>query len=157
MSDTDEKVAAGRAWRDNHLALYLADGKAGHIIDTRAFGGPKETVSLVLKTIGRKSGKVQMTPLIYIAEGEEYVIVASNAGSETHPAWYFNLVERPEVEFQVVEDKFRGTWRIAEGEERTRLWNAAVNYFSPYSSYRQNTARQIPVVVLTPKEKIGSL
>ncbi len=103
---------------------------------------------LLLTTTGRKSGQQRTTPLIYEADGDRYVIVASKGGAPDHPAWYLNLVEHPEVEVQVRGDVFRARARTAEGEERERLWELVNRQWPDYDSYQEQTDRRIPVVVL---------
>lgn len=75
-----------------HRDLYLKDGQAGHDIDMSAVGGKEGgTPSLLLRTVGRKTGNVSIMPLIYGKFGEEYAIIASKGGSPEHPSWYFNM------------------------------------------------------------------
>src|SRR5579883_2479767 len=103
---------------------------------------------LLLTTTGRKSGRQRTTPLIYEADGDRYVIVASKGGAPEHPSWYLNLVEHPEVEVQVRGDVFRARARTAEGEERERLWGLVNRQWPDYDAYQEQTDRLIPVVVL---------
>lgn len=138
-------------WVQEHLDLYLrTNGKEGHLRDFTAGGGKPNTPNLLLTTVGRKSGKPIVLPLIYGKDGSNYVVVASKGGAPEHPAWYLNLVAKNLVEVQVAEKKFRAVARIAEGEERQRLWNLMNDVYPPYNEYQKLTSRQIPVVVLEP-------
>lgn len=157
MAEAGEWMESLKPFFDDHLRRYLADGNDGHYIDGRQFGGPEKTSTLLLKTIGRKSGKERITPLIYNRAGEEYMIIASNGGQDFHPAWLLNLSDQQEVRFQVAEDRFDGTWRVAEGEERKRLWQQMQEYYPPYRDYEARTDREIPVVLLKPRETIPAL
>ncbi len=145
-------------WTDNHLRTYReTDGAEGHIVDLSVWGGRKATTTLLLRTIGRKSGRVLINPLIYLAVGGEYVIVASKGGAPDHPAWYLNLTADPEVRFQVGQDHFKGSWRIIQGAERPAIWDALVDHFPRYTDYQASTDREIPVIALKPTETIPSL
>ena len=152
------KANAGTpGWQQRHVELYLkTDGAEGHEVD---FGRPGEPLveCLLLQTIGRKSHSAQTTPLIYGKDGNGFVIVASRGGAPQHPAWFLNLRDQPEVRFQVANKKYRGTARIAAGAERTRLYAMMTGLFPPYRDYQAKTAREIPVVVLEPREEIARL
>lgn len=157
MVDAAEFMANLQPFFADHLRRYLADGNDGHYIDGRQFGGPEKTTTLLLRTIGRKSGKAFTTPLIYDRSGDEYIIIASNGGQDAHPAWFLNLSASPTVRFQVATDRFVGTWRVAEGEERDRLWAQMARYYPPYADYESRTDRQIPVVLLRAGHNIEEL
>ena len=103
---------------------------------------------LILTTTGRRSGASQSTPLIYGRDGDDYVVVASKGGADEHPAWYLNLVAQPEVDVQVLGDRFRARARVATAEEKPRLWQSALERWPAYADYQRRTEREIPVVVL---------
>jgi deazaflavin-dependent oxidoreductase (nitroreductase family) len=125
-----------------HVDRYRAtDGEEGH-----EWNG---TTALLLTTTGRRSGEQRTLPLIYQQDGDRYVIVASKGGSKDHPGWYYNLVEDPDVEVQVLGDRFKARTSTAEGEERERLWKLMTAAWPAYDEYQTKTDRQIPVVVLT--------
>jgi deazaflavin-dependent oxidoreductase (nitroreductase family) len=103
---------------------------------------------LLLTTVGRKSGESRTVPLTYLADGPAYVLVASNGGSDRHPAWWLNLRAAPRANVQVGPEAFAVVASEAEGAERMRLW-AALKKFNPfYAQYEKITDRKIPVVVL---------
>jgi deazaflavin-dependent oxidoreductase (nitroreductase family) len=155
MSEAQDRV---RAWLDEHLKTYVrTDGAEGHIIDLRGMGGREGTTALLLKTIGRRSGKPLVNPLIYGQVGDEYVVIGSKGGAPAHPAWYLNLVASPDVRFQIEREHFRGSWRIAEGDELRSIWDFMVDLFPPYAAYQQATDRAIPVVLLRPAAKVDAL
>ena len=135
-------------WIKDHIALYRADGDAGHLwIPPR--GDSKPLTTLLLTTTGRKSGKQLLLPLIYRPTGDgAYCIIASKGGAPQHPAWYLNLMTDPNVEVQVANDTFSAKARVAEGPERAQLWELMADYFSPYNDYKVATERQIPVIVI---------
>ena len=106
--------------------------------------------TLLLTTTGNKTGLRRRTALIYAKDGATYLVVASNGGSAGPPAWYRNLDADPHVHVQVGAEEFDATARTATGEERERLWPLAAEVWPAYDEYQTRTARQIPVVVLTP-------
>ena len=105
---------------------------------------------LLLTTTGRRSGRRLTTPLVYLPDGENLVIIASNGGSDRHPEWWLNLRAQPNTEVQVGPATRAVVASKAEGEERERLWRAVVELYHGYEKYRRMTSREIPVVVLTP-------
>lgn len=144
-------------WQQRHVEAYLkSDGAEGHVVDLGRPGAPPVNC-LLLQTTGRKSQAPRTTPLIYGKEGGGFVIVASKGGAPKHPAWFLNLRDQPEVRFQVADRKYRGTARIAAGAERERLFRMMAGLFPPYVSYQAKTEREIPVVVLEPREAIERL
>jgi len=125
-----------------HVRRYReTDGAVGHI-------WKEGSTILLLTTTGRKTGERHTTPLIYVRDGDRYVIVASQGGAPEHPGWYRNLVEDPHVELQVLGEVFPARARTAEGEERERLWAKANEIWPHYEEYQRRTDRAIPVVVL---------
>lgn len=138
-------------WIKEHVALYLRDGEAGHCWDASLGGGKGMLTTLLLTTTGRKSGKPSILPLIYRpTETGGYCVIASKGGAPAHPAWYLNLEANPRVHVQVANEKFDAVARVAEGEEREKLWDLMADYYAPYNDYQAATQRKIPVVVLDP-------
>jgi proline iminopeptidase len=136
----------------DHLQRYLAtNGEDGHIIDLSKFGGGK-VPTLVLTAKGRRSGKPFMLPLIYGETGGNYVVIASKGGHPKHPAWFLNLLAEPRVEIQVKDKHLHAISRVAEGDERAKLWRMMQAIYKPYDEYQAKTQRQIPVVVLEPRK-----
>ncbi len=124
-----------------HVRRYReTDGEEGYLWN----GVP----TLILTTTGRRSGEPRPAPLIFGQDGDDYVVVASKGGAPRHPAWYLNLVDRPEVEVQVKGDRFRASARTAEAAERERLWQRMAGIWPAYDDYQKRTDRRIPVVVL---------
>jgi deazaflavin-dependent oxidoreductase (nitroreductase family) len=142
----------------SHLRMYLeTDGAAGHVVDFRHWGGRVDQTTLLLRTLGRRSGKVRINPLIYGAMGEGYCVVASNGGATENPSWYSNLLAQSDVRFQVGRNHFKGNWRVLAGEERRKMWDLMVNLFPPYGGYQAATEREIPIIKLEPKELTDSI
>lgn len=114
------------------------------------FGGKVQGLRvLLLTTTGRKTGKKRTTPLGYFEhDGGGYVIIGSNAGFDTHPAWFHNLSADPNVAIQIREDQFLATAEIAGPEQRDQLWQRLMELAPPYANYAKRTSRQIPLVIL---------
>ena len=138
-------------WIENHLSRYVAtDGADGYLWDASLGGGKGMVPTLLLTTVGRKSGRVLTLPLIFGRSGANYVVVASKGGAPAHPAWYLNLQDKPEVQVQVKGEKFTARAHTADAAERAKLWPKMVEIYGPYANYQIKTDRQIPVVVLKP-------
>ncbi|HEY2773080.1 MAG TPA: nitroreductase family deazaflavin-dependent oxidoreductase [Candidatus Binatia bacterium] len=126
-----------------HTRLYrMTGGRFGHRT------GPVS--NLLLTTKGRKTGQMRTCPLSYITDSNRYVLIASNGGNEKHPVWYLNLQAQPHATIEVGARKMEVVAGVAGGEERARLWDAAVRSNPQYAVYKSITPREIPVVVLTP-------
>jgi deazaflavin-dependent oxidoreductase (nitroreductase family) len=139
------------AWVKDHVARYLAsNGEDGYLWDASVGGGTGLVPTLLLTTVGRKSGRELTLPLIFGRSGPDYVVVASKGGAPAHPAWYLNLEANPEVQLQVKADKFTARAHTANAAERAALWPKMVEIYGPYEKYQAGTDRRIPVVVLTP-------
>jgi len=104
----------------------------------------------LLTTTGRKSGAQRTTPLIYLADGERIVLVASQGGMPRNPLWYDNLVAKPEVAFRTPTGERRYRARTADAAEKAALWPKLVAVYRDYDDYQKRTDRDIPVVVLEP-------
>ena len=127
-----------------HGALYRATGgRIGH--------GAGGITNLLLTTTGRKSGQPRTVPLAYVQDGERFIVVASNGGSDRPPAWWGNLRHDPSATVQVGPRTIAVAGREATPEEHAVLWPRlkAGNPF--FGQYEQITARRIPVVVLEPR------
>jgi len=106
---------------------------------------------LLLHTVGARSGEPRVNPMVYRREGDAYIVFASKAGAPTNPDWYHNLVAHPDIEAEIGADTVTLTARVAEGEERERLWSAQKQVMPGFADYERKTSRQIPVVVLEPR------
>jgi F420H(2)-dependent quinone reductase len=132
-----------RAMSGMHAALYRwTGGKRG--------GKMRGVPILLLATHGRKSGKERTTPLMYTRDGDNLVLIASVGGAPHSPGWYWNL-QAQDAEVQIGDERRRVRARVAEGEERERLWAEMVALYPGYAEYQKKTTRQIPVVVLEPQ------
>lgn len=126
-----------------HVAVYRATGgKVGGKVQ----GSPV----LLLETVGRKSGKKRTTPLLYLPDGRNMVVVASKGGAAKHPAWWLNLRANPKTTVQVGPHNIEVDAEETVGEDRERLWRRLVAMYPGYADYQRRTEREIPVVRLRP-------
>jgi len=138
-------------WIQEHTELYRTDPEKARMWDSTPQGGPGPLPTLLITTIGRKTGKPRAMPLLYGEMGESFIIVASKGGTPNHPVWYLNLEANPECDLMVGAKPVRARARVAEGEERERLWKQMAEMYPPYTSYQEKAGeRVIPVVVLDP-------
>lgn len=105
---------------------------------------------LVLRTTGRKSGQLRESPMIYLRDGDAFVVCASNAASERPPAWWLNLQAEPNADVFV-----KGEWRPVRGRRATaaeaeRLWPQMSSSYAGFDHYRAIATREMPLVVLEP-------
>jgi F420H(2)-dependent quinone reductase len=142
---------ADRSWpvlgrlMDGHMLLYRAtNGLIGHHI-------PGLPPMLLLDHVGAKSGVKRTSPLLYIKDGANVVIVASKGGYPKHPAWFHNVRANPDTTVQIGSERRPVRARVANAQERERLWPRAVEVWGPYESYQRRTQRQIPLVILEPR------
>jgi deazaflavin-dependent oxidoreductase (nitroreductase family) len=126
--------------------VYIrTDGRLGH--------GMSGVSTLLLRTTGRRSGATRTNGLVYARDGDSYLVVASNGGSDRAPAWLHNLWANPEVGIQVRRERLTCTARVIEPSDRDheRFWRAVNdNNRDRYTAYQQKTARPIPVIELKP-------
>jgi deazaflavin-dependent oxidoreductase (nitroreductase family) len=131
----------GRAHRD----LYLSNAEQGYMART----GPP---ALLLTTIGRKSGKEITTPLNFMQDGDNYVVVGSLAGYNVHPHWALNLEKNPRAWVQVKDKRMAVTARKATGEERSRIWVRLLEVLPLWGVFQQRTQREFSVFILSPEK-----
>jgi F420H(2)-dependent quinone reductase len=125
-----------------HAAIYRATGGR---VGGRLPGLPS---LLLLDHIGARSGKLRTTPLVYMPDGEDLLIVASKGGYSRHPGWLHNLRAHPETEVQIGRKRVKVRAREADPQERSRLWPKASEYNPHWARYRTRTSREIPLVLL---------
>ena len=142
---------ADRSWpvlrrlMGGHTFIYQASGgRIGH----RFPGAPP---MLLLEHVGTKSGERRTSPLAYVDDGADVVLVASKGGYPKHPAWFHNLKANPDAKVQIGRERRAVHARVATDAERERLWPMAVATYSGYAEYQERTERQIPLVVLEPR------
>ncbi len=142
----NEYIPSPSQWVADQVELYEgSDGTEGTTLN----GLPV----IIVTNRGWKTGAIRKTPLMKVADGGNYVLVASRGGAPTHPLWYHNLKSDPDVEIRDETETYSMRVREVEpGDERRRLWDIAVAAFSPYQDYQEKTDRLIPVFLAEPIE-----
>jgi deazaflavin-dependent oxidoreductase (nitroreductase family) len=142
---------ADRSWpllgriMQGHAVVYRAShGLIGH----RFPGSPP---MLLLDHVGAKSATRRTSPLVYAEDGENLVLVASKGGFPKHPGWYHNLIANPVTTVQVGSRRLNVRARVADPQERERLWPMVVKVYGGYQDYQHRTEREIPLVILEPR------
>jgi F420H(2)-dependent quinone reductase len=142
MSLADRSWPVLRRLMGAHTQVYrLTNGMIGHQF-------PGAPPMLLLDHVGAKTGIKRTTPLVYVEDHPDVVLVASKGGHPRNPAWYHNLRANPDTTVQIGAERRRVHARVATPEERERLWPKAVATYSGYRGYQQRTGRQIPLVIL---------
>jgi F420H(2)-dependent quinone reductase len=106
---------------------------------------------LLLTSTGRRSGQKRTAPVLYLKDGERFVVVGSNAGNARAPAWSYNLKANPDAEIEIRGARRAVRARVAEGEERAELWRKVNEMYEGFDDYDAKTAREIAVFVLEPR------
>jgi deazaflavin-dependent oxidoreductase (nitroreductase family) len=141
-----EYIPSPTKWVADQVELYeRTNGAEGNTL--RDTGMPV----IIVTNRGRKTGAVRKTPMMRVADGDCYVLVASTGGAPKHPLWYYNLRADPDVEIRdlsvVTPMRVR---EVRDPEERSRLWKIAVEAYPPYAEYQARTERLIPVLLAEP-------
>jgi deazaflavin-dependent oxidoreductase (nitroreductase family) len=142
---SDEPLLPEVDWVREHAERYLASNGA----DGHEWNG---VTTLLLTTRGKQSGRLRVMPLIYGRDGDSYVVVASKGGAPVNPGWFHNLLAEPEVRIQVGSEVMESVARVAEPDERDRLWTQMTEIWPDYEKYQARTERVIPLVVITPRD-----
>jgi deazaflavin-dependent oxidoreductase (nitroreductase family) len=103
---------------------------------------------LLLTTSGARSGEQRTTPLVYLPDGDRFVVIASKGGAPTHPAWYHNLVAQPDAAIEVGSETIPVTAVVMTGEERDGLYARQAALRPAFAEYQAKTTRRIPVIAL---------
>ncbi len=115
-------------------------------------GGPFEgSTLLLLHTVGAKSGIPRIAPLVYMKDGERYIIFASKAGADTNPDWFHNVKANPGVKIEVGTATIDATAIVTESAERDGLFAKQASRIPMFADYQQGTSRIIPVIAMVPK------
>lgn len=130
-------------------ALYrLSGGRVG--------GKQLRYAILLLHTTGRKSGQVRTHALLYMRDGERYVVCASNYGAPHHPSWYLNLVAHPLAHIEAGPRRLEVVAEVATADERERLWRRWVALWPPAAGYQRDAGRELPIVMLRPLDSTAT-
>lgn len=142
------RPGSGAASRMHAWIVARSGGRIGKTL----FGSPL----LVLRTVGRRTGKVRESPMLFVGHGDGYAVVASNAASQRLPAWWLNLQDQPECDVFV-----GGRWRAmraraARDDEASALWPRLDEAYLGFEHYRKLAARDLPVVIIEPRGRASA-
>lgn len=143
-----EYIPSTSAWVANQVELYESSGgtQGNTLMNT---GMPV----IIITNRGHKTGAIRKTPVMRVADGDSYILVASKGGAPEHPAWYYNLQADPDVEIRDKTEVYKMRVReVVEPAERERVWSIAVEAFPNYQGYQDKTDRLIPVFLAEPVE-----
>jgi deazaflavin-dependent oxidoreductase (nitroreductase family) len=118
-----------------------------------AIEGMRRERLILLTTVGRRTGRRHTAPMMFHAEGDRLLVMASNNGATAHPDWYLNLVESPAVTVEVGDEWFEAVAKPLAGEERARTWARIKELYPFFAEHEQRAGREIPVVALSRKSK----
>ncbi len=137
--------ATGLRWAGRlNVPLYrLSGGRVG--------GKVGRAPVLLLTTVGRKSGEPRTAPVVYLADGENAVVINTNAGNAKVPAWSLNLKANPDAEIEIGRERRTIRARVAEGEERAGLWRRHNEQYAGFDDYKEKLDREASVIVLEPR------
>jgi deazaflavin-dependent oxidoreductase (nitroreductase family) len=133
----------------------MSDWNSKIIEEFRANGGKvggqfEGAPLLLLHTVGARTGQPRVNPMMYQPVPDGYAVFASKGGAPVNPDWYYNVLARPRVTAEIGTGTAEFLARVAEGEERERIWAAQKAAYPGFADYEQKTSRQIPVLVLEP-------
>lgn len=136
----------------------MSDWNAGIITEFRKnhgkVGGMFQGAPLLLiNHTGKRTRKVRINPVMYLKDGNRYLVFGSKGGSDTHPDWYHNLKAHPDVQIEVGDEKIDVHAEEINGAERDRLYAKQASLYPQFAQYQQKTKRIIPVIAFTPKTK----
>ncbi|MCH8185972.1 MAG: nitroreductase family deazaflavin-dependent oxidoreductase [Chloroflexi bacterium] len=138
-----EYIPSPSDWVAEQVELYEGSGGTDGLT-LRDTGLPV----IIVTNRGRKTGAIRKTPLMRVADGSSYILVASRGGAPKHPLWYHNLKAEPNVEIRDKAEVYSMRVReVVDSVERRRLWDIAVAAYPPYQEYQDKTDRVIPVFI----------
>jgi deazaflavin-dependent oxidoreductase (nitroreductase family) len=133
-------------------ARNIAEFRANH---GRVGGGFAGAPLLLLHTVGAKSGAPRINPMMYLPDGERYLVFASKAGSDRNPDWYHNLLAHPDTRIEIGDEIRTVRAVVLQGEERDTAFAEQASRYPGFAGYQNKTERIIPVIALTPTEVSG--
>jgi deazaflavin-dependent oxidoreductase (nitroreductase family) len=136
----------------------MSDWNSGVIAEFRKnhgkVGGQFEGATLLLITHkGARTGKSRTNPVMYLKEGDRYIVFASKGGAPTNPDWYHNLKAHPDVKIEVGKETIDARAEEITGKERDRIYAEQASRYPQFAQYQRQTKRTIPIIAFIPKSK----
>lgn len=138
-------MAAENDWNDWNRQIIEEFRANGGKVGGRFEGAPM----ILVHHVGARTGTERVNPLVYFADGDRILIVASKGGAPTNPDWYHNLKAKPRTEVEVGTERFPVEVAEVNGDERAAVWERIVAAMPGFGDYQRNTDRTIPVLALT--------
>ena len=136
--------------REDWNARTIAEFRSNH----GKVGGPFEGAPLLLlHHIGARTGKPRINPLMYLKDGDRYIIFASKGGADTNPDYYYNIKAHPDLQIEVGDETVDVRAEEITGRERNRLFARQASLYPTFGEYQRGTKRIIPVIALIPKTR----
>ena len=132
---------------DDWNARTIAEFRSNH----GKVGGQFEGAPFLLHHTGARSGKARINPMMYLKDGDRYLVFASKAGADTNPDWYHNLKAHPDAQIDVGDETINVHAEEIMGPERDRFYAHQASLYPGFANYQRQTKRIIPVIALTPK------
>lgn len=145
FTKTEERIASVAVQVMSKLNTWAYRASGGRLGAKFMHGAPV----FLLITKGRKSGQERTAPLIYVEDGDDYLVVASKGGMSHHPAWYLNLEAEPRCEVEIAGRRIPMIATRVSDEEKKALWPKVCEVYPDYDDYQARTTRNIPVMRLT--------
>ncbi|MGW0248680.1 nitroreductase family deazaflavin-dependent oxidoreductase [Nocardia goodfellowii] len=117
-------------------------------------GFRKPVPTLLLEHRGRTTGTIYTVPLLYLADGADIVVVASQGGLPKHPQWYHNLRAHPDTHIQIGRERRAVHATVADPAQRARLWPRLTDLYADFATYQSWTDREIPVIILSDQRAV---
>jgi deazaflavin-dependent oxidoreductase (nitroreductase family) len=133
------------------LNTWIYRRSSGRIMGRFASGAPV----VLLTTTGRRSGRSRTVPLLYLQDGGDCIVVASQGGAPQHPGWFINLQANPAAAIELGAHRVPVVAHTLSEADRATIWPRMVALYRPYETYQQRTSRRIPLVRLTPSDGAG--
>ena len=108
---------------------------------------------LLIHTFGRRTGTHRVNPVMYLKDGECYLIFASKGGADTHPDWFLNLKAHPDIQIELGDETVNVRAEEVIGHERDTLYERQATLYPQFAEYQRKTKRIIPVIALTEMQK----
>lgn len=138
-------MADGNDFNERVIAEFRANrGKVGGNFE----GAPL----LLLHSVGARSGETRVNPMMYLQDGDRFLVFASKAGADTNPDWYHNLLARPDARIEVGDDTFEVRAEELTGAEREEKYAEQAALYPGFADYQEQTSRVIPVFALSPQQ-----
>lgn len=135
-------MADGNDFNERVIAEFRANhGKVGGNFE----GAPL----LLLHSVGARSGETRVNPMMYLPDGDRFLVFASKAGADTNPDWYHNLLAHPDARIEVGEDTFEVRAEELTGAERDEKYAEQAALYPGFADYQEQTSRVIPVFALS--------